>query len=47
MQERLYNAANCEKELVAIDGAGHVMSHKVDPEKYWNSVDSFLVRFID
>ena len=47
MQEMLYNAAKCEKELVAIDGAGHVMSHEVDPERYWNAVDSFLVRFID
>ena len=47
MQEMLYNAANCEKEIVSIDGAGHVMLHKVDPDKYWNAVDSFLKKYIN
>ena len=47
MQKRLYDAANCEKEIVEIDGAGHVMSHHVDPEKYWSAVDSFLKKYVD
>ncbi len=42
MVEELYNSAGCEKELLVVEGAGHVMSHIIEPEKYWSAVDSFL-----
>lgn len=46
MLQELYDSASCEKEMVEIEGAEHVMSHVVDPEKYWSAVDSFLKKYI-
>ena len=43
---RLYEAANVEKDMLVIDGAGHGSAPDVDPEKYYNKVFSFLEKYI-
>ena len=42
MMNTLFEAAVCEKMCMLVPGAAHVMSVVVDPEGYWNKVDSFL-----
>ena len=42
MLQELYDSARCPKEILVIENAEHVMSHIIDPDKYWSSVDSFL-----
>lgn len=42
MMKRLFEAASCEKMCLLVPGAEHVMSVVVDPEGYWNKVDTFL-----
>ena len=42
MLNELYSAANCEKEILTIQGAGHALSSSVAPELYWNTVETFL-----
>lgn len=43
MLDKLYNAANCKKEKLVIEGAGHAGSSSRDPQLYWTTV----VRFIE
>ena len=43
MLDKLYNAANCKKEKLVIEGAGHAQSSSRDPQLYWTTV----VRFIE
>lgn len=47
MVYRLYEAANCEKDILVIDGAGHGSAPDVDPETYYEKVFSFLNRYIN
>ncbi|WP_448901109.1 alpha/beta hydrolase [Eubacterium sp.] len=47
MLNELYSAANCEKEILTIQGAGHALSSSVDPELYWNTVENFLEKHLD
>lgn len=42
MAEALYQAVNAEKYIDIVDGADHMQSVVVDPQKYWASVDAFL-----
>ena len=42
MLDEVYNAANCEKEKVTIEGAGHAQAVTVNPELYWTSIDNFI-----
>lgn len=42
MLDQLYNAANCEKEKLAVSGADHTLSYVKDPETYWNTVKAFV-----
>lgn len=46
MVYRLYEAANCEKDILVIDGAGHGSAPDVDPTTYYNKVFSFLDKYI-
>lgn len=46
MLGELYSAAACEKEKLTVEGAGHAMSSSVDPELYWNTVESFIKKYI-
>lgn len=47
MLNELYSAANCEKEILTIQGAGHALSSSVAPELYWNTVEAFLKKHLD
>lgn len=38
MCEKLFNAANCEKEKLIINGAGHTDGKYRDPETYYNKI---------
>ncbi len=42
MVYKVYGAANCDKELLIIKGAGHAMSSCEDPKKYWATVENFI-----
>jgi len=45
MLDALYNAASCEKERLAIPGAGHGVASSFEPERYWATVDIFIKRY--
>lgn len=47
MVYRLYEAANCEKDILVIDGAGHGSAPDVDPTTYYDKVFSFLDKYIN
>lgn len=47
MLNELYSAANCEKEILTIQGAGHALSSSVAPELYWNTVETFLKKHLE
>ncbi len=42
MADELYQAANCEKEILLVDGAGHAQVQDKDPEMYYGTIFSFL-----
>ncbi|KAB8137684.1 alpha/beta hydrolase [Gracilibacillus oryzae] len=47
MLDKVYNAANVEKERLIIPNAGHGESVQVDPELYWTTIWRFVDRYID
>lgn len=47
MVHRLYEAATCEKQLLTVPKAGHCLSAETAPDVYWNTVCSFVERYID
>ncbi|MDU5111858.1 MAG: alpha/beta fold hydrolase [Clostridium sp.] len=47
MVYRLYEAAQCEKDILVIDGAGHGSAPDVDPDTYYNKVFSFLDKYVN
>ena len=46
MMEELYEATNSEKEKLTIKGAGHDDSYIVNPELYWNTINTFLTKYV-
>ena len=46
MMNKLFEAASCEKMCMLVRGAEHVQSAVVDPEGYWDKVESFF-RLVD
>ena len=46
MMEELYKATNSEKEMLTIEGAGHVKASEVDPETYWTTVIKFTNKYV-
>ncbi len=46
MARELYKAANGEKELLIVKGAGHAQAQYKNPEGYYTTVFSFLKNFI-
>ena len=46
MLDILYDAANCEKQKLVIEGAAHAESVRVNPNLYWNTVDGFIGKYI-
>ncbi|MDV4150526.1 alpha/beta hydrolase [Clostridium sp. AL.422] len=46
MMDELYNAANCEKEKLTIEGAGHAKASKVNPDLYWATIEKFIKKYL-
>ncbi len=47
MLNELYNAADCPKEKLIIQNAGHAKSSSTDPELYWSAVKIFVTTYIN
>jgi len=47
MARELYDAANCEKELLIVEGAGHAQSQDKDPEAYYGAIDTYIDKYIE
>lgn len=46
MLDKLYDSANCQKEKLIIENAGHAEAQKVNPDKYWHVVRKFIKRYL-
>ena len=46
MLQPLYDAAACEKEMLAFSGVPHAVSALVEPERYWSTVNAFIAKYI-
>ena len=46
MLDILYDAANCEKQKLIIEGAAHAQSVGVNPNLYWGTINRFVERHI-
>lgn len=42
MAYELYEAANCRKELLIVEKAGHAQAQDKDPEAYYGAIEAFL-----
>lgn len=42
MVYELYEAANCEKEIMVVEGAGHIKANEVGKESYWDKLFRFV-----
>ena len=42
MSKDLYDAANCRKELLIVEGAGHAQAQDKDPALYYKTIKTFL-----
>lgn len=42
----LYEAAACEKEILIVEGAGHAQAQEKDPETYYDTIRSFLEKYL-
>lgn len=45
MAKELYRAADCEKELLIVEGAGHAQSQDKDPEAYFGAIRTYLDKY--
>lgn len=46
MLDKIYKAASCEKEKLEIEGARHAKSCDINPEKYWDTIENFIEKYI-
>ena len=46
MLDIVYEAANCEKEMLVVEGAAHAASSSVNPNLYWGTIDNFIKKYI-
>ena len=46
MLQKNYDAAACEKQMLAVEGATHARSSSKDPELYWNTFFEFVDRHL-
>lgn len=46
MLDKLYESANCEKEKLIVEGAGHAEASSVNPKLYWSTVYKFMQRYL-
>ena len=47
MAYTLYEAANCEKSILIVEGAGHAQSQDKAPETYYRTIAEFLGPILD
>lgn len=45
MLDKVYEAANCEKEKLVVQGAAHASSAGANPQLYWNTIYEFIKKF--
>lgn len=41
-----YNACISEKQMLSVEGAGHIRSVQADEQLYWSTMDAFLERYL-
>lgn len=41
-----YNACASEKQILSVEGAGHIRSVQTDEQLYWSTVDAFLEKYV-
>lgn len=46
MSKDLYEMADCEKQLLIVEGAGHAQSQDKDPETYYGTIKAFLETYV-
>ena len=46
MLDTVYEAANCEKEKLVIEGAKHAKAASINPELYWKTVKQFTEKYV-
>lgn len=46
MLDKVYEAANCEKEKLIVPGASHAASAEIAPDLYKKTVEAFLAKYI-
>ena len=47
MLDKVYNAADVEKERLVVEGAEHAKSAYVNPELYWNTISNFINKHLE
>ncbi len=47
MLDTIYSQANCPKQKLVVEGAGHVESSSKAKNIYWNTVENFLRKYIE
>lgn len=47
MLDKVYNAADVEKEKLVVEGAEHAKSAYVNPELYWNTISNFINKHLE
>ena len=47
MMDELYNATSSEKEKLTVEGAEHANADLVNPELYWNTINTFLQKYVN
>lgn len=46
MFNEIYKNANCKKQKLEIEGAGHGESSDKNPKKYWQTIQNFIYKYI-
>ncbi len=46
MLDKVYESANCKKEKLAIKGAAHAEAVSINPDLYWDTIDTFVEKNI-
>ena len=46
MLDKIYENAVCPKERLEIEGAAHAESETINPEKYWQTIEMFINKYI-
>lgn len=46
MLDKVYNAANCKKEKLVIEGATHAQASSTNSKLYWNTIYSFIEKYL-